>query len=421
MAGQKSRTRTRFNWRRCNDGSLDFYSFQLKQHFEIGVFIRSLECEKGFQSQAPPTVNFLTQICKVALFILAGVSLSGCFPSHFKGKPYEGSYSGIRKRWNQTTNNAALRVIMVHGMSGFGAIEPGYGDDLARSMAKKFGLSEESACVTNKLPSSIGVTNILRVCNFTNESQDRLAVYELTWSSMTINKKAMQFAKDSQMNKNRLWANKKIKGLVDSGFGDAMIYLNPTYRTNLQEPILQTLIKVDGEATNENDRIIFITHSLGSKMTLDTILANTNNPAVTNLASKTADIIMLANQIPLLDLGIETNGLNDIPTNSLRKLVHFVGTQKGQKPQRPFLEETRAPSLRVVAATDPNDSLSFPLYPGTNTVNGTVVSTSNIYKYNAWNFLFVVEWPVSAHTDYFINDSLIKKLVEGFPKKGGKN
>ena len=310
---------------------------------------------------------------------------------------------------------------MVHGMSGFGAIEPGYGDDLARSMAKKFGLSEEFACVTNKLPSSIGVTNILRVCNFTNESQDRLAIYELTWSSMTTNKKTMQFAKDTQMDRNRLWANKKIKGLVDSGFGDAMIYLNPTYRTNLQEPILQTLIKVDQEATNENDRIIFITHSLGSKMTLDTILANTNNPAVTNLASKTADIIMLANQIPLLDLGIETNGLNEIPTNSLRKLVHFVGTQKGQKPQRPFLEETRAPSLRVVAATDPNDALSFPLYPGTNVVNGTVVSTSNIYKYNAWNFLFVVEWPVSAHTDYFANDALITKLVEGFPKKGGKN
>jgi len=366
----------------------------------------------------------------LCFILLPLVFCAGCFPLHYKGSPYEGSYSGLRERWNETTNKGTLRIIMVHGMSGFGTIVPGYGDELAKPMAKRFQLSDEQDNFTNQFTVSNGVTNFLRTFDFSNKSHDTLAFYELTWSPMTTQIKDGQFAKDYWMDRNRLLGNKKLKGLVNSGFGDAMLYLNPTYRTNLQEPVLHTLAAVESDMTNEHDRVVFITHSLGSKLTYDTIMDNTNNPAVTNLVSKTTDIIMLANQIPLLDLAIETNelawaaGRVEIPrTNSLHQFLNFVGEQKSKKHKghspSPLIESTNS-TVRVVAATDPNDDLSYPLEAGTSYENGTLVVISDIYKYNAWGILGLVECPPSAHTDYFVNDSLIKKLIEGFPKRGGR-
>jgi len=343
---------------------------------------------------------------------------------YYKGAPYEGSYTGLRARWNQTTNTGTLRIIMVHGMSGFGTITPGYGSNFAVHVAKRFDLTSRE-CVTSNLISSTGVTNFLRKYTFGNPFDHKLVIYELTWSPMTTQIKSHQFARDDEMKRHRLWGNNQIKSLVDSGFGDAMLYLNPTYRTKLQEPIVQTITKVEQESPNENDRIVFVTHSLGSKMTLDTIVDHTNNPAVTNLIGKTTDIIMLANQAPLLNLATETNELAFAPgeavtehPNSLYRALKVVGEHKKGRPRTGF-ETNTLPVVRVVAASDPNDDLTFPLDTKPVQVSGITVFTSNIYTFNAWSLLWLVEWPASAHTGYFVNDQLIAKLIEGFPKKGG--
>jgi hypothetical protein len=268
---------------------------------------------------------------------------------------------------------------------------------------------------------------------FTNKLNDQLKFYEVTWSPTTTLIKSNQFLKDSEMDKsgNRLPFNQNVKKVMDKGFGDAALYLNPAYRTKMQEPILQTITIVDQEATNADDQIVFVTHSLGSKMTLDTMIENSNNPAVQSLEGKTTDIIMLANQLPLLDLGTETNelawaaGKGESQTSStLFKFLKAAGEQMR------FRNRTIAngDEVRVVAATDPNDALSFPLEEGTTNVSGVQISFSNIYKYNDCGIFDVfftwppfLEYPVTAHIGYLENRKLIEKLVEGFPKKGGNN
>jgi hypothetical protein len=193
-------------------------------------------------------------------------------------------------------------------------------------------------------------------------------------------------------------------------------------------------------SANVADKVVFVTFSLGSKMTFDTVIGNTNNTAVQNLAKRAPDIIMLANQVPLLDLGMETNLSPAAITNksSLNKFLKFIqkeqtGSKKGIEPVPPSSNPLPA-VIHVVAATDPNDALSFPIEDTDIPSAGSIrVEAANIYSHNVWlnnNFAFNIwrgfpsigipfflESPVSAHIDYDRNRWLAKKLVNGFNKK----
>ncbi len=366
------------------------------------------------------------------IILISIIFCSGCMSLHFKGSPYSGSYNGLTERMDETkTNNATLRIIMVHGMAGLGPTMPGYGSNFADIVACSFKLSPAMDSVTQPLVSTIGITNYLRTFSYTNDQNERLKFYELTWSPTTSQIKSNEFAEDLKMNdsKNRLPMNKTLKGIIDFGFGDAALYLNPSFRTNMQEPILQTIERVESDSTNDFDRIVFVTHSLGSKMTLDTILANTNNEAVTNLLGKSTDIIMLANQVPLIDLGTEPvspweEAAEYHRSQTLDRFLDFIGTQRKEHSKREHKKYPELtignPTVNVVAATDPNDALSFPLKAGTEMHNGTIVSISQIYKYNdsgIWLGKYSFEYPLTAHENYLTNKRLIKKLVFGFPPK----
>jgi hypothetical protein len=322
---------------------------------------------------------------------------------------------------------------MVHGMGGLGDTVPGYGDGFAKLVAQRFHLSGELNNVTNPIVSTTGVTNFLRTFDFTNTENGHLNFYEVTWSPTTSTIKSNQFYKDSQMssNGNRLPFNGTVKQIVDTGFGDAVLYLNPSYHKQMQEPILTTIEKVAHEATNDDDNVVFITHSLGSKMALDTLLENPRKQYVMDLTGKTTDIIMLANQLPLLDLGSDTSNRlaelqQSVPATSsvLTNFVNFAGTQKRHR----HAALPNYPDVNIVAATDPNDALSYPLAARTDVINGIRVSFSDIYRYNSDGIftcfvLNTLDWPpllespLTAHTGYLDNMRLARKLVEGFTAK----
>jgi hypothetical protein len=114
---------------------------------------------------------------------------------------------------------------------------------------------------------------------------------------------------------------------------------------------------------------------------------------------------MLANQIPLLNLGARTNSLKA-----------FLGKSAQEKQGAPDTEHVNK-VINVVAATDPNDILSYPLRPEDvvpTEENDTSVVLSNIYSHNAWAILGFLVWPTSAHEDYDKNAWLINKLVKGY-------
>jgi hypothetical protein len=353
----------------------------------------------------------------------------------------EGSYDGLGASWREVrTNQAAMRMVIVHGMGGLGPIMPGYGDTFTRRLADRLHLTNGVTFTTN-IPCS-GISNILRISRWVpKDHRGELLVYELTWSAMTDGIKAMQFAGDERLKHHRLMINKNVKEIIDGGFGDAVLYLNPDYRSKLQAPILATIEHVDRDmSTNVADKVVFVTFSLGSKMTFDTVIDNTNNTAVQNLAKRAPDIIMLANQVPLLDLGMETNLSPAAITNksSLNKFLKFIqkeqtAPKKGIEPVPPSSNPPPA-VIHVVAATDPNDALSFPIEETDIPSAGSIgVEAANIYSHNVWlnnNFAFNIwrgfpsigipfflESPVSAHIDYDRNRWLVKKLVNGFNKK----
>ena len=234
--------------------------------------------------------------------------------------------------------------------------------------------------------------------------------------------KTNEFTKDRKLNPKRVLLNKDLKNQVmEEGLGDAILYLNPAFRPRMQEPILQTIHHVEKQA-GPHDEIVLVASSLGSKMTFDTVAEWASEEKVQNFARRTTDIVMLANQLPLLHLA-NTNILLHPRKTAVKE---FVGLSREQRKKRPLPsepEDTNRFNINVVAATDPNDLLSYPLDDddvkpeNRDDENKVKIIVSNIYAHNAWAIPFLFENPGSAHAQYDENKWLVRQLVRGFSGK----
>jgi hypothetical protein len=204
------------------------------------------------------------------------------------------------------------------------------------------------------------------------------------------------------------------------------LYLNPTLQTNMQKPIQQTIEYVVKNAGNDDD-IVLVASSLGSKMTFDAV-QRLGSESADEFAERTTDIIMLANQISLLNLGTRkiSHGTIEAPGGSLSNFLMRSQTFKAQRVrQRKRLPPSAVITnvIHVVAATDPNDLLSFPLrdrdIPLPQTTDGTTIEIvgSNIYSHNAWAIPWLFANPLKAHNGHDQNRWLLKRLVKGFTSK----
>jgi hypothetical protein len=351
--------------------------------------------------------------------ILIGVL--GCVP--FPYRCYDGSFAGLGQRLGESSGkNAVLHVLMVHGM---GDHCPGYGDLLAANLSRELGLALAEAPRLLSLTSSLGVTNWLREFRYQSGSKV-IQFHELTWTPTTFPLKVRAFDYDRRLASERVLLNRSLKhDVMDEGLGDALLYLNPSFREKMQEPIRQAIDLV-AQQTHTNDNIVLIASSLGSKMTFDTVdqlvTSSTNTNAV-HFSERTTDIIMLANQISLLSLATDTDLFATVhPERSLPRFLEHSRKLKNARRQRMEQHAESFPTneitINVVAATDPNDLLSYPVstnnVPANDVTNQVRIVVSNIYKYNASAFLGVFEHPLWAHTHYDQNSWLVKRLVRGF-------
>jgi len=333
---------------------------------------------------------------------------------------YDGSYPGLEKRLAEATEtNAAMHIVVVHGI---GIHAPGYATTLGDGLARQLNLAPLTNSPAMPLVSSKGVTNWIR--DFSYENKNRKVIFhEVTWSPTTSSIKTNAFATDQKLDAHRVRINKAFKNqLMDSALSDALLYMNPTFRGTMQEPILQAIEQVAQE-TGSNDPIVLIASSLGSKMTFDTALAYERNAKVQHFTERTTDIIMLANQLPLLHLGTATDFEKEQLQGRDTVAKQFLQKSRDDKETRANRERWRATrreaTIHVVAATDPNDLLSYPLsrrdiVPDDENAGGVRISMSNIYSHNARAILFVFENPAAAHENYDQNTWLLKKLVRGY-------
>ena len=279
-----------------------------------------------------------------------------------------------------------LKVIYVHGI---GTHYPGHAAQLVEGLAKSLGLSVRSprakhlSLVSPDDPNvSLGELNVIRLAN-PERSRD-LIFYELTWSAINQPNRDLIAFDSSQMHRSRRASlNQAVRNFTNDALPDPIAYAGnkgSVIRTAAKQAlcwaISTTWQALPEETANQAcepgpdygsridfDDYVIVTHSLGSRIAMDALQALPNrlsdhqfvsHPSVRKLAERLAQkeitLFMLSNQLPLLEAGQE-------PQEITGKTALFCG-DSAPRPGERFLK-----SVHLVAFTDPNDVLSYPIPP----------------------------------------------------------
>lgn len=351
------------------------------------------------------------------------------------------SYKGIDEKIEQKN---ILKVLMVHGV---GIHYPGYSRRIQENLANNIGLD-----VLSRLPKNITLldptdqkTKIgnLQISFWQNEdASQNMLFYELTWSEITIpDKEIIAFDTREQYSKFRVPFNNMIKKFLDNTLPDPLIYLvdkNNLILDSSQQAVcwmLKTnwqsipnnqakvcnLSVYDGIKDFNNENLLFITHSLGSKIVMDSLMETVDNVAVAEktafknaghqqlikqLQEKEITIFMLANQLPILQIGH--------PQPKVHNQINSYCTPQGKNYHNRIFK-----GVNIVAFSDPNDILSYAIpqefvdkYIDSRICpRVTNVSVNVAPEISAFG-LGIVD-PISAHTDYDNSPKVINLITRG--------
>lgn len=306
------------------------------------------------------------------------------------------SFDGIRQSLDSQTGHPGkvTKVLMVHGISDH---VPGYSSRFQKRLYEELGLTRTDA--TTRMieleshdvswakgePHTLG---FLQITNHTDaEGKKRLMFFELTWSPILSHQKQV-LASDSANNEglSRADLNASLKSFMNATVPDLLIYMGNGHEkitTSVREAVCWMLadqwqdLPKSGRAecgqwprstfsTLAQDDHFFVTHSLGSRITIDTIQnfkELNDNPNQTEkrrairdvVRDKSFTVFMLANQLPLLQMG------TDVPeTPALLEQDSRCGaTGKEGEAGKNSLRVMK--QMNIVAFSDPNDILSYPV------------------------------------------------------------
>jgi len=334
-----------------------------------------------------------------------------------------------------------LKVIMVHGV---GTHVPGYGARLSANLAHSLGLSviaPESKGFPIESPAFPGETlGELTVTRHTNVARDReMLFYELTWSPISQPAKdAFAFDNTAVYAHKRASLNNVFKQFVNDVAADPLVYTG-TGRERIQATVGQSLcwaLSADWQGLPDeqqlctpdspifasrldDDEFVFITHSLGSRITTDGLTRLTrvvetvgaDRPEVRRMSQsfqeRDVKVFMLANQLPLLQSGLEPAGVQGaVPAFCLPDGADFANR---------LFQETE-----LIAFSDPNDLLSYPIpdafvrdHVDSRLCPRQVNVTINIAPVT--NLLGVGQFanPLAAHVDYDDDERVIGLITRG--------
>jgi len=357
-------------------------------------------------------------------------------------KGFDGIDASIDKAEGKT------KVLMVHGV---GHHIPGYSTILLEKLAKELDLSVMESPYKELTISDIDDPSKdlgnLRLNRLLNKDRTReLLFYELTWSSITKGEKEiLAYDNSGQHSFRRAKVNDILKKFSNDAIADPMIYLGEK-QEDIQKSVGQSycwmishgwggfpsgihkpcdLLSSGRFANAEKDDYIFISHSLGSRITIDALqrLANLFNkkefqekfPDLKKLHNviqqKDITIFMLSNQLPLLQLG--------------RSLPEVLNEHdKYCSPQGSNYAERFANQSHIVAFSDPNDMLSYTIPEGykdkyldsrmCTTVSNISINIANVV--DVFGFSEIAS-PMEAHTGYDHDERVVALLAHGLNNK----
>jgi hypothetical protein len=332
-----------------------------------------------------------------------------------------------------------VRLLVVHGM---GPQEGGYSEFFVRRVADRLGLRStdtDSKRITLWAADGDGEIGNLRLNRFFDNQGRRLIVFETMWTPTTEEeRKLVSFDDFGAAANQRASINKTLKRFINTRLVDPLAYMG-SVGAKMQESVAQAFCWMsqaewDGYAPNSaavcewadadldvirEDGFAIAGHSLGTRIALDTLtaLAATDVRPETSGAhaafrDKGVALYMLSNQLPLLQAG--------------RTAPNVTGdAARYCQPAGPLERSRWLNRLDVVAFSDPNDLLSYPiplefaerfidsrLCP--QVTNVTVKVTDEISLAGLTTFAN----PEDAHIGYEADDRVISMITQGLGDSG---
>lgn len=351
------------------------------------------------------------------------------------------SYKGIDENLEK---DKVLKVLMIHGV---GTHYPGYSRRIQENLANNIGLNVRSRVPKNitlldPKDSKTPIGNLQITYWQDRNSSKNMLFYELTWSEITIpDKQIIAFDTREEYSKFRVPFNEMMKKFLDNTLPDPLIYLVDKNNLILDSSnqavcwMLKTgwnnipnnkaevcnLSMYDGIKDFDNENLLFITHSLGSKILMDSLIEtadNVSNAASTScttttqkqliksLQNREITIFMLANQLPILQIGH--------PLPRVHNQIDSYCSPKGKNYHNRIFN-----GVNIVAFSDPNDILSYAIpqefvdkyidsriCPKVTNVSVNVAPEISAFGVGIVN-------PISAHTDYDNSPKVIELIAKG--------
>ena len=317
-------------------------------------------------------------------------------PCDVTGPAFQGISEGLRRLElsgsavvGATADFPRLKVMMVHGI---GTHPPGYSARLQRNLTQALGLTKREELIKElglRAPEFFGDEPLghLRVFRYMNEAgTQEMLFYELSWSEITASAKStLAYDTSGEYEYKRSQINHALKVFLNDRMADPMAYFGESNEKILRSvgtgicwmtindwddlppkgaPACDGFQFADPREFLE-DEFVFVTHSLGSRIVTDafqeqarSVREFVNETAQTPedrkrledhieaLRNKQLRVYMLANQLPLLQLG-----------TSLPPIVGQIDSYcrpGGNKYDERFMAE-----LSIIAFSDPNDVLSY--------------------------------------------------------------
>jgi len=385
---------------------------------------------RGFFSRMEGNPDIDTRACEIT-----GTPFDGILVS-LQAQDSQGPIGSVPPR-----DRSVTKVIMVHGI---GSHYPGFSGRTTANLTTALGLTAVSPQVKSMdIPDpdepgeAIGTLTAQR---FTDDARRReLIVYELTWSRISDRARAdLRFDSSQVHTRHRARLNQLGKAFANDVLVDPLVYVG-VGRTDILSAVRQALcwaystvweeFPVESVACSQYnprfgsrvapDDIYFVTHSLGSRIVLDalettaegiTAQLDTNPNAApfrAALQEHSTTVFMLANQLPLLQAGFAP-----VPvTGKIAEYCRPDGARYGER----ILANTR-----VVAFSDPNDILSYPIpedfvqYGIDSRLCPAVVNVSvNIARVSRLLGSDSFANPLIAHSDYNDDDRVIALMTGG--------
>jgi hypothetical protein len=450
---------------------------------------------------------------KLAAISFAGTLLVGCSPGIVIRDAATGAPGEIASLGSQLASaEDGVLLIFVHGV---GDHCPGYALD-----PKNGWLNQEAQTLLSIHPRTDTYTSVkLQDPAHWNNDPDPASTYtiarqlfdykrdnkaytltavELTWSGLTHWVKTKQLGYDltetipatdcekaipGEFDQKRVYVNRELKEpTLDRSLSDAVLYVG-SYGTKINFAMGDALCRalVDDFAADACDwseaqlesaklrTVIFVTHSLGSRITYDTLLEMTGDQqtraaaafdhgstplqrstVATNILKHNAATFMMANQLPLLGLTYVPPGYRSVDhdTPYLRNYSLPLEKQKfafpagataiplGTAPKEVLPElkcggnpiacaalvharEQPERPMEVVAFSDTNDLLTYAVSKpyatdvASESLQAMRFHFTNAFVHNSPRILDLLENPSQAHTFYFVNPDVRRVIICG--------